>query len=190
VSGSADLVAAGNVCAGAMLVVAAAGKVAAPRQLASAVAELGRPWASWATRRNVRAAGAIEMAAGLALALPVVRLAGAALVVVLGVAFATLGLAGARRAGELPCGCLGSARGRPLGAVNVLVGLVLVALAIGNFALADGDLAGWADGSGAVGVAVVALAWMAALQRQTIRAVLRRSAIAGEGAASIAVVQA
>jgi hypothetical protein len=176
----------GDVLVAGLLLVTGAAKLVAPAQPILALRELGPRLARLATRRTVRAAASVEAVSVVLLVVPATRLAGAVVVGLLGLAFAGLGVLGARGGGTASCGCLGAARGRPLGPANVVVGATLVLVSATNFAVSDGVLVGWREGSGALGAAVGALLLSAWLHRRLIAVLVFRRAPALTETAALA----
>jgi hypothetical protein len=114
-----------NAATVAVLLDAGLFKLARPSGLRRALAELAP---GLITDSVVRGIAAVEVAVGVALLVPATRVPAAFVVGLLGAAFAALGVAGRARRSTEPCGCFGDGT-RPLGAVNVLLGLALVAVA-------------------------------------------------------------
>jgi hypothetical protein len=148
------LVAGVLLCAGATKVASPAGLGRALAGLAPAVERHALPLA--------RLVASAEIAAAFLLSVPLTRRAGAAMGIVLGVAFAAAGIAGWIRGLGIGCGCFGRADGRPLGPANIAVGAALVALSAALW---------WRDGGGWVvhadftmlstaGVALALAGWM------------------------------
>ncbi|MFF4878074.1 MauE/DoxX family redox-associated membrane protein [Micromonospora sp. NPDC000668] len=105
------------------------GKLAAPEASRAAVAALLRLPEPRA-QRAVRLLAVVETLTGIALIVPSLRTAGAAVAGVLGLLFAGAGLVGRARGLATPCGCFGQRDSRPLGLRSVLVGLALGAGAL------------------------------------------------------------
>ncbi|HEX6470329.1 MAG TPA: MauE/DoxX family redox-associated membrane protein, partial [Streptosporangiaceae bacterium] len=87
----------------------------------------------------LRAAAAAEIVVAAALPVPSLRVPAAAAAALLGLSFMALGLLGAARHSEAPCGCFGSSGKRPLGWVNVLLGLAIVLVLPANAAGSAGE---------------------------------------------------
>ncbi|MDI2131067.1 MauE/DoxX family redox-associated membrane protein [Yinghuangia seranimata] len=175
----------------AVLVQAGAVKLVSPAAGAAAVAELvprgrGMPPPTAA----VRALAVAELAAGIAAAVPQLRVADRALVIILGLVFAAAGVLGALRGSSEPCGCFGAASSRPLGAGNVLMGLALAAVAGANLAFRGGMSSDEAAATALSGV-VVLMVWqfvavraearvvVGELLRQRVRQSAQRSEVSG-----------
>ncbi len=115
-----------------LLLTAGAAKLAAPREAAESVAGLAgtrRALAAFAGVPLIRAVAIVELIAGILLAIPNTRGAGAVLGVVFGAGFIVLGLLGQLGGASIGCGCFGAASARPLGYRNVLMGLIVLGLA-------------------------------------------------------------
>jgi hypothetical protein len=117
-----------NAMVAAALLYAGMFKIAQPEQLRRALSEVGGRRTKRIGVRTVRAVALVEALAGAAITVPATRTAAAPVVVLLGIAFATAGAAGAGRRGVEPCGCLGAGSGAPLGARNILIGAVFAAV--------------------------------------------------------------
>ncbi|MGC4819601.1 MauE/DoxX family redox-associated membrane protein [Micromonospora sp. DT63] len=124
-----------NCVAAALLMQAAAAKTVDGTQLGRALSEIGLPWASGSGL--VRLVALLELCAAVALVVEPSRRAGALLVAALGLSFAVVGLVGAVRGSEEPCGCFGRTEGAPFGPVNIAIGVGLLAVAVGNLAVVD-----------------------------------------------------
>jgi len=134
------LVAAINGAAATVLIDAGVLKLVAPGPLQRALDELLQGAAD-VPQQVVRLMAVVEVtAAVLLLALPT-RTLGLSIVALSGLAFVILGLAGRLRRSLLPCGCMGSRSGQPLGAANVVVGGLLVGVVLVNAWLARWGLA-------------------------------------------------
>jgi hypothetical protein len=152
-----------DVVAAAVLINAGLVKIASPAQLRAALNELlggGAEVAAGAgsvSARAVRVAAVIEVAVGVALLAPALRVVAAAGVAGLGACFVALGVAGRLRRSVQPCGCAGEHGGRPLGWTNVGMGLALVAVLPVNLAIEPPDPAVGSAGFGTVASALTAL---------------------------------
>lgn len=116
-----------------LLLTAGAAKVAAPREAVESLAGLigtSSRFAALASVPLIRLVAAVEVAAGLLLAIPATRAIGAALGLVFGAGFVILGFWGQLGGASVGCGCFGAGSGRPLGYRNVLLGLLVAALAM------------------------------------------------------------
>lgn len=121
--------------AAAILINAGVTKMVVPAPLLRASAEvLAAP--GWLGPPVVRGFGAIELAVAVALLVQPARLPAAIATTILGVCFATAGLAGVLRRSSVPCGCFGGSSGQPLGWANVALGVALavwpVSLLVGH----------------------------------------------------------
>lgn len=76
----------------------------------------------------LRVAALAEIAVAAALPFAPLRVPAAIAVLLLGASFVALGLLGTVRHSKAPCGCFGTSGKRPLGRLNVLLGLALVAV--------------------------------------------------------------
>ena len=120
-----------NAVLAAVLLYAALFKLVRPDPLHRALAELGPP--SWIARAGtVRLLAVVEVLAGVGLTLRPTQPVVAWVVGGLGVLFGAAGVVGLARRGSRPCGCLGTDGGRPLGVVNIAVGLLCVLAAAAN----------------------------------------------------------
>lgn len=108
----------------AILINASVMKMVSPAPLLRASAEVF-PVPRWLGKPLVRGFGGIELAIAVALLVQPARLAAAVATTILGVCFATAGLAGVRRGSRVPCGCFGGSSGQPLGWANVSLGAAL-----------------------------------------------------------------
>ncbi|GAB3953371.1 MauE/DoxX family redox-associated membrane protein [Micromonospora vulcania] len=154
----------------AVFISAGLGKLAAPEASRDAVAALLR-FPEPAAQRAVRLLAVAEALTGVALLVPDLRTAGAAVAGVLGLVFAGAGLLGRARGVATPCGCFGQRNSRPLGLRSVLVGLALGvgALAVlrnGSAAVPHPDLLP----IGAAGLIVLLAVW---IWRDTVRELVR-----------------
>lgn len=113
-----------NAAAAAVLINAGVAKLVVPGPLRRASAEVFRMPVGDAF---VRAFGAIEVAAAVALLAGPARWAAVIAAVLLGAGFAIAGLAGVLRRSRVPCGCFGGVSRQPLGWANVALGLALAA---------------------------------------------------------------
>ncbi|MEV4756498.1 MauE/DoxX family redox-associated membrane protein [Micromonospora sp. NPDC049559] len=115
-----------NSLAAAVLLLAGLAKLVSPEHLRRALVELGAR-SALGTGGAVRAVALAECAAAGVLAVRPAWWLGSVLVGALGLSFALLGLVGAVRGSQEPCGCFGRPAGRPLGRVSVLTGFGLLA---------------------------------------------------------------
>jgi methylamine utilization protein MauE len=113
-----------------ILLVAGTGKAVSPHQLVQALH--GLTSSQKITPTTVRALAAVEICAGLLLAIPATRLWGAGLAGLLGLGFVAAGVVGIVRRSATACGCFGSAQGRPLGGWNAGLGILLAAVPLLN----------------------------------------------------------
>jgi hypothetical protein len=143
-----------NVGAAGLLLVAGAHKLVTPHQLVMAIKELTP---SGIGVRKVQALAGLEVLTAVLLLIPRTHLAGAVSVGVLGFGFALAGSLGLRKGSAVDCGCFGGS-GRPLGALNVAVGLGCMGAAAGN-AIATN----WAGVHESVSISVSAAAAVAVL---------------------------
>lgn len=114
----------------------------------------------------VRIVAVLEILAAFTYAIPAAQRPGQILVGLLGISFAVMGVAGALRGSSVPCGCFGAESTRPLGTVNILMGVALIAIAGWNLAVQP-----TAD-AGVVASALVAVAlssgWLLVTHRRQI----------------------
>jgi hypothetical protein len=154
----------------ALLIRAGATKIAGPAAAAGALGEVlagGRP----VPIALVRAAAAVEVASGLAVSLPALRLPDQVVAGLLGGSFFALGALGRLRGSRRPCGCLGGDGTSPLGAKNMLAGLALLAVVAVNLTTTPSDVDDVAAGA-ALGSALVSVGWLWWTYREQIRVVV------------------
>ena len=146
---------------GGVLLCAGATKLASPASLGRALVGLA-PAVEGHALLLARLVASTEIATAFLLSAPMTEHAGAAMGVVLGVAFAAAGMVGSIRGLSIGCGCFGRFDGRPLGSANIAEGAALVALSATLW---------WRDGGGWVvhgdfsmlstaGVALALAGWM------------------------------
>ena len=121
-----------DVVAASVLISAGLVKLVSPGQLVDALNELRRGPRLKAGNATVRAAAGLEIAVGCGLMAPALRLTAATGAAVVGLCFASLGIAGRLSSSTRPCGCAGGYGGRPLGLANVALGLALIAVLPAN----------------------------------------------------------
>jgi hypothetical protein len=117
-----------NTIAASLLLNSGIAKTVAPGPPGRAVAEIVPAVDRAVIEAVVRGAAFAEIAVAAALPFRTLRLPGAVAVSLLGASFVVLGLLGAARHSKAPCGCFGTSRTRPLGWLNVVLGLVLAAV--------------------------------------------------------------
>ncbi len=76
----------------------------------------------------VRGAAIAEIVVAAALPIPPLRIPAAVAIALLGTSFMVLGLLGIVRHSDAPCGCFGTSGKRPLGGLNILLGLALTSV--------------------------------------------------------------
>jgi uncharacterized membrane protein len=122
-----------NAATSALLLIAGIGKLYSPTQLDRALREvLPLPADIALTAVAIRLLAALELATGVGLLVPGVRLWAAASTAVLGIGFVAFGTIGWVRHSHASCGCLARPDGRPLGPANVIVGATVAAIALAN----------------------------------------------------------
>lgn len=160
---------AANASASALLLVAALSKMVAPGQLVVALGELIQPL-DLITAKLIRLVAVIEFAASVTLLFAPIRMLGAALAAVLGLAFALAGLTGIARGTQSPCGCLGISGGRTLGPTNILAGVLLIGLfALNRSELVPPSSSGEYSRAAILAVAGLSLALCLGIHRQLVR---------------------
>ncbi len=126
----------GNSLVAGLLLFASFAKIVSPAALSRTLLVLTQ-LESLSTVSVVRTIGLAEFLVAIGIMIPDLRLAAAASLGALGVAFAFSGvMARIRRVAE-PCGCFGLATRQPLGLLNVFFGAVLVAAAALNFIIRE-----------------------------------------------------
>jgi uncharacterized membrane protein HdeD (DUF308 family) len=87
----------------------------------------------------LRVAAIVEVAVAATLPVAPLRVSAAIAASLLGVSFVVLGLLGIARHSKAPCGCFGTSGRRPLGWLNVVLGLGLAAVSPVNLAWSPGE---------------------------------------------------
>jgi hypothetical protein len=122
-----------NAATAALLLIAGIGKLYSPTQLGRALREvLPVPADLGLMAVAIRLLAAVELASGVGLLIPGVRIWAAASTAVLGIGFVAFGTIGWVRHSHTSCGCLALSDGRPLGPANVIVGAAVSAIALAN----------------------------------------------------------
>ncbi|WP_165970638.1 MauE/DoxX family redox-associated membrane protein [Actinomadura sp. 6K520] len=127
-----------NSAAAAVLFVAGIAKAVSPGQLGRSLNDLVRLPGRGITARHVRVFAAVELLTALALTAAATQPAAAWAVGLLGAAFALAGALGMLRGGGTACGCFGGSADRPLGPVNIAVGVLLMAVPAVNLTPVSG----------------------------------------------------
>ncbi|MGI8665698.1 MAG: MauE/DoxX family redox-associated membrane protein [Jatrophihabitans sp.] len=129
---------AGNAVAASILLFAAFAKLASPQILSRTLLRLtDRP--AMSSREVVRAVGLVEAAAAFGLLVEPARRTAGLVLVLLGIAFVSLGVIGRIRKVDEPCGCFGAASQQPLGYQNIVLGALIGAAGAANL-VASGQL--------------------------------------------------
>jgi len=119
----------GIYAASAVLVCAGVAKHAVPGPARRAVCSLV-PRLEQAGAPLVRAVATIELLTAVGLLVPAVRPVAAVSMAAFGAGFAAVGVAGMLASERTPCGCFGSATGRPFGITNIAAGAALSVVAV------------------------------------------------------------
>lgn len=122
--------------AAAILLFAACAKLVSPDALSRSLRRLTDARAL-SSHTAARAVGVAEAAVAFGLLIESVRLAASGLLCLLGLCFVALGTLGRLRKVDEPCGCFGAVSQRPLGAQNIVLGLLLAAVGVANLVTAD-----------------------------------------------------
>jgi hypothetical protein len=160
-----------------LLLRAGAAKIVNPAVSATALAEVLSTRYRAAGRypphlKLIRAVAATEMVAAIAVVLPATRLPDQILVGGLGLSFLALGAVGKVRGSSEPCGCFGVNSARPLGMTNMLLGLVLLAVAVLNgIVYRPGDTETEVTGTALVAV-IISIGWLFVTHRAHIGTVI------------------
>jgi hypothetical protein len=163
-----------NCVIASVLIVAGVAKVVSPAQLRVALRDTLPRLA--VTHTQLRVFAILEIGSGLTLAIPGARVAGACVVGALAACFVAVGALGWLRHSNAACGCFGGSSDRPLGPLNVLLGLVLFASAFINvYARGEARSAAYFSFS-ATGTALALLLLCALVNRRVIRDLTHRLA--------------
>jgi hypothetical protein len=117
-----------NAIAASLLLNSGIAKTVAPGPSRRAVEEVAPGLGGAVIGGVLRAAAIVEIAAAAALPIPPLRVPVAVTVALLGFGFMALGLLGTTRHSKAPCGCFGTSGERPLGRLNILLGLALTSV--------------------------------------------------------------
>jgi hypothetical protein len=135
---SAWVLAGANALAASTLLTAGIGKQVAPVPVGVALGELFPVFSRALLTKTLRVFAAVEVLVAMLLLFGDTRLAAAAATSLLGLCFVVVGLRGEFSRSTAPCGCFGSASHRPLGWVNVVIGLALAVTGPVNALLTSG----------------------------------------------------
>jgi hypothetical protein len=163
-----------NCLLASLLIVAGVAKVVSPAQLRVALRDTFPRLA--VTHAQLRVFAILEIGSGLTLAVPGVRVAGACVVGALAACFMVLGALGWLRHSHTACGCFGGSSDRPLGPLNVLLGVILFASAFINVYARGEARSGTYFSFSATGTALAAVLLCALVNRRIIRDLTHRLA--------------
>jgi hypothetical protein len=127
--------------AASILLFAACAKLVSPDALARSLNRLtsaglgGR--VSSAGHAVVRAIAVAEVVVAFGVLIEPIRFVASALLCLLGLSFAALGVLGRVRRVDEPCGCFGAASQQPLGIQNIVFGLLFTLIGVANLVTAD-----------------------------------------------------
>lgn len=116
-----------------VLLYAALAKLAAPAPLGRSLLKLTNS-SRLAGPEAVRAIGVIEALVAVGLLVEPVRTSASGLLILLGLAFISLGISGRARHIDEPCGCFGAASQQPLGNQNIVLGVLIAIVGALNLA--------------------------------------------------------
>ena len=172
--GSEWSLAAVNCVIASLLIVAGIAKIVSPAQLRIALRDTLPRLA--VTHTQLRAFAILEIASGLTLTIPGARVVGACVVAALAGCFTAVGLLGWRRHSHTACGCFGGSSDRPLGPLNIILGLLFFATAFFNvYARGEAQSATYFSLS-ATGVALGIVTVCVLVNRHVIRELTHRLA--------------